>query len=41
MRKRQGLVVFARGPPKDSGSAPMDLCLFIRFVDELRTSSSS
>ena len=28
MRKRQGLAFFAGGQPKDSGSAPMDLCLW-------------
>ena len=28
IRKRQGLVVFVGGPPKDSGSAPMDCCLW-------------
>ena len=28
MRKRQGLAVFARGPLKDSGSAPKDLYLW-------------
>ena len=28
MMKRQGLAVFAGGPPKDFGSVLMDLCLW-------------